>query len=97
MDFKVLGFSHLEFFLVHINLSCYIFNTAQKMKFSIKDFFSQVTKPAVSCRFGHIYRRNPQWKTSFFVQYFLDVQVKRGVSPMNNETSVLKIVRHSQV
>ena len=39
-------------------------DTAQKMKFSIKDFFS---KSAVSCRFGHIYWRNPQWKTSFFL------------------------------
>ena len=28
--------------------------TAQKMKFSIKDFFS-VTKSAVSCGFGYIY------------------------------------------
>ena len=27
-----------------------------------------VTKSAVSCRFGHIYWRNPSWKTSFFVQ-----------------------------
>ena len=35
------------------------FSTAQKMKFSIKDFFS---------KFGQIYRRNPYWKTSFFVQ-----------------------------
>ena len=25
-----------------------------------------MTKPAVSCRFGRIYWRNPQWKTSFF-------------------------------
>ena len=28
---------------------------AQKMQFSIKDFFSKVTKSAVSCQFGHIY------------------------------------------
>ena len=26
------------------------------------------TKSALSCGFGHIYRRNPQWKTLFFVQ-----------------------------
>ena len=33
--------------------------TAQKMKFSIKDFFSKyVNKSAVSCGFGHIYWRN---------------------------------------
>ena len=30
-------------------------NTAQKMKFSIKDFFSNVTKSEVSYGFGHIY------------------------------------------
>ena len=27
-----------------------------------------VNEAAVSCRFGHIYWRNPKWKTSFFVQ-----------------------------
>ena len=32
---------------------------AQKMKFSIKDFFSKCAKSAVSCGFGHIYWRNP--------------------------------------
>ena len=37
-----------------------LFAIAQKMKFSIKDFFSViVTKSAVSLGFGHIYRRNP--------------------------------------
>ena len=28
-----------------------------------------VTKSAVSCRFAHIYWKNPYWKTSFCVQY----------------------------
>ena len=27
-----------------------------------------MTKSPVSCRFGHIYWGNPEWKTSFFVQ-----------------------------
>ena len=27
-----------------------------------------MTRSAVSCRFGHIYWRNPYWKTLFFVQ-----------------------------
>ena len=36
-------------------------DTREKMKFSIKDCFSKW--------FGHIYWRNPQWKTSFFVQW----------------------------
>ena len=29
--------------------------TAQKLKFSIKDFFSHVTKSAENCEFDHIY------------------------------------------
>ena len=29
--------------------------TAQKMKFSIKDFFSKFDQTAVFCGFGHIY------------------------------------------
>ena len=33
--------------------------TPQKMKFSIKDFFSKYDQIAVSCGFGHIYWRNP--------------------------------------
>ena len=33
--------------------------TAQKMKFSINDFFSKCDQIAVSCRFGHICWRNP--------------------------------------
>ena len=41
--------------------------TAQKMKFSPVN----VTKSAVSGGFGHIYWRNPYWKTSFFVQCLL--------------------------
>ena len=42
--------------------------STQKMKFSIKDFFSKCDQSAVFCRFGHIYWRNTQWKNSFFVQ-----------------------------
>ena len=41
------------------------------MRISIKDFFSvNASKSAVSCGFGHIYWRNPLWKTSFFVQLY---------------------------
>ena len=29
--------------------------TAQKMKFSIKDFFSKGDQILISCKFGHIY------------------------------------------
>ena len=38
--------------------------TAQKLKVSIKDIFSKCDQIH---RFGHIYWRNPWWKTSFFV------------------------------
>ena len=41
---------------------------AQKLKFSIKDFFSKCDQIRSFLRFGHIYLRNPWWKTSFFVQ-----------------------------
>ena len=47
--------------------------TAQKIKFSIKGFFTKLAKPAGNCGFGHIYSRNPQWKTSFFVRFFLNI------------------------
>ena len=38
------------------------------MKFSIKDFFSNRDQITGNCGFGHIYWRNPWWKTSFFAQ-----------------------------
>ena len=34
-------------------------NTAQKIIFSIIDFFSKCDQIAENCRFGHIYWRNP--------------------------------------
>ena len=45
--------------------------TAQKMKFSNKDFFSKYDQIWSLVGFGHIYWRNPYWKTSFFVQWLL--------------------------
>ena len=43
-------------------------NSAQKMKFSIKDFFSKCGQIRSFLYFSYIYWRNPWWKTSFFVQ-----------------------------
>ena len=40
-------------------------NCTKKKKKKIED----LTKSAVSGRFGHIYWRNPQWKISFFAQW----------------------------
>ena len=51
--------------------------TAQKMKFSPVN----VTKSAVSGGFGHIYWRNPYWKTSFFVQCLLHYPDDYQTSP----------------
>ena len=36
----------------------------KKMKFSIKE-------KQVFCGFSHIYRKNPSWKSSIFMQYYL--------------------------
>ena len=42
----------------------------KKWSFPVRISSVYVTKPAVSCVFGHIYWRNPSWKTSIFVQWF---------------------------
>ena len=42
--------------------------TAQKMKFSIKDFFSKYDQIRWKLRIWSHLLRNPSWKTSFFVQ-----------------------------
>ena len=39
--------------------------TTQKMKFSIKGFYSKCDQ--IHSLYGHIYWRNPSWKTSFLV------------------------------
>ena len=47
-------------------------------KWSVPLRFSSVnmTKSAVSCGFGRIYWRNPQWKISCFVQYFINLHTR---------------------
>ena len=50
-----------------ISITDFFSNTAYKWSFPLRIFSVNVTKSAVSCEFGHIYWRNPQWKTSFFV------------------------------
>ena len=42
----------------------------KKLSFPLRISSVNVTKYAVSCGFGHIYWRNHQWKTSFFVQWY---------------------------
>ena len=59
------------------------FNTAQKMKFSNKVSSVNVTKSAGNCGFGHIYWRNPYWKTSFFVQRkMLSTEIKMEIEAL---------------
>ena len=53
-----------------------------------------VAKSAVSCGFGHIYWRNPQWKTSFFVQWILKKTVKLiSEAQIKNKCMVHEAVR----
>ena len=42
----------------------------KKISFPLSISSVSETKSKVSCGFGHIYWRNPSWKTSFFVQTF---------------------------
>ena len=41
----------------------------KKWSFPLRISSVNATKSAVCCGFGRIYWRNPQWKTSFFVQW----------------------------
>ena len=41
----------------------------KKWSFPLRISSVNVTKSAGNCAFGHVYWRNPYWKTSFFVQW----------------------------
>ena len=43
----------------------------KKWSFPWRIYSANMTKSAGNCRFGHIYWRNPSWKTSFFGQCLL--------------------------
>ena len=59
--FQKLSLSYQKFFIQPT------ITTAQKWSFPLR-ICSVNWKFALSCVFGHIYWRNPRWKTSFFVQ-----------------------------
>ena len=40
----------------------------KKWSFPLRISLVNMTKSAENCGFGHIFKRNPYWKTSFFVQ-----------------------------
>ena len=88
-----LELSHLGWEKAYSTLPVIIsLNTAQKMKFSLSISSVNVTKSAVSCGFSHIYWRNPQWKTSFFVQCNILVSVFiLKLSILNNNSYSMKL------
>ena len=49
-------------------LGLHFFTLDKKIKLSIKDFFSKCDQIRRKLRFGHIYWRNSEWKTSLFVR-----------------------------
>ena len=49
----------------------------KKRSFPLRISSVNVTKFAVSCGFGHIYWRNPEWKTSFFCAVWFYKTTKR--------------------
>ena len=55
-------FLQYKFFTVHLFLTL---SLHEKWSFPLRTSSVNVTKSAVSCVFGHIYWRNPSWKTSF--------------------------------
>ena len=87
IDFGFLGISSAqlqEMELTHTNTilvaiatneyihACTLHNTLhKKWSFSLWISSVNVTKSAGNCVFGHNYWRNPKWKTSFFVQWYL--------------------------
>ena len=52
----------------------------KKRSFPLRISSVNVTKSAVSCGFGHIYWKNPELKTSFFVQWW----ERNGLYSKNN-------------
>ena len=52
----------------------------KKWSFPLKISSVNVTRSAVSDGYGHIYWRNPWWKTSFFVQCVLFVSISLFLS-----------------
>ena len=68
------------FFLIIKNLKAKIPQKTlyKKWSFPLRISSVNLTKSAGNCRFGHIYWRNPWWKTSFFVQWNTWNKVKKS-------------------
>ena len=50
----------------------------KNQSFPLKISSKNVSKSTISCRFGHIYWKNPQWKSLFFAQKSLWTQTDFG-------------------
>ena len=59
----------------HFILPCNPITLHKKWNFPLRISLVNVTKSAVSCGFGHIYQRNPQWKTFLCSVSFLDYSI----------------------
>ena len=62
------GTTHNKVISLKIQPMIFHTKTAQRLKFSIQDFFSKCDQLCRFLRIGNIYWRNPKRKTSFFVQ-----------------------------
>ena len=51
----------------------FLFYTCLLIWYHDEHWNDHCTKNEVSCGFGHIYWRNPWWKTSFFVQWIMEI------------------------
>ena len=56
--------------MIHIESTSLKSSLLKKWSFPLRIFSLNVTKSTVSRGFGHIYWRNPKWKTSFSEQCF---------------------------
>ena len=62
--------------------------TAQKMKFPIRISSVIVIKSVFSWRFGYIYCRDYQWKTSFFLFIFYPFHIFRLTTPFKEKSLI---------
>ena len=60
----------------------------KKWSFPLRISPVNVSKSAGNWRFGHIYWRNPQWKTSFFVQWILSAVVRSWLEDQRHITGI---------
>ena len=79
--FKTLPQIYMELFAM---IKAYV---AQKIKFSIKDFFCKCGQSAVSCGYGHIYWRYPYWKTSVISGTNFLTKMQLWVNPIQKTVS----------